>query len=80
MQTLGVLRVVVVCGSEQLDRPAVVVEEVELGKLEVFPDPEVDEHALVRVEPRQSIVEKRKGARSMGGIRREIKEIEQRAR
>ena len=51
------------------------VEEVELGKLEVFPDPEVDKHTLVCMEPHQSIVEKREGARSMGGIRCIIEEI-----
>ena len=65
MQAFCILGIIVVSGAKELNRNRVVIEGMDLGESEVFPDAEVNEDGLVSMKTSQCILEK---CNCVGGV------------
>lgn len=75
MEPLRVFCIIVICGTEQLNKVPVMARKMKLGKVEVGPDTEIDENIFVVVETAQSIVKKVQSFIRVNWIVSKVKEV-----
>lgn len=68
MQLFGVLRIKVVRRAKELDKKAVLANEMELREAKIVANTWVNEDVFIVVEPVQSILQRREGIIAMDGI------------